>query len=146
MIKKVSVALIALTMVSGCGYMSKNYKNDSEHMSYFQEHVGDTVLFDLDSASINETASKVVSNQSSWLTEHDKYAAVVEGHCDERGTGDYNLALGAKRAEAVKSGLVERGVSADRISTISYGKTKPVDADHNEEAWAKNRRAVVVLK
>ncbi|MGC0371340.1 MAG: hypothetical protein DGJ47_000026 [Rickettsiaceae bacterium] len=146
MIKKIAVALVALTMVSGCGYVSKDYRHDAEHLMYFQEHVGDTVWFDLNSSSINKKSAKILAEQSSWLMEHDKYMAVVEGHCDERGTGDYNLALGARRAESIKAKLVEHGIAADRISTISYGKTKPVDAGHNEEAWAKNRRGVLVIK
>ena len=146
MIKKILLATAVLTTLSGCGHKQKHYVADMQHMSDFQKMIGDRVMFELNSSALDAEATKTLKQQACFLKDHDMYMITVEGHCDERGTRDYNLALGKKRAEAVKSFLVAQGVDAGRIKTISYGKERPAVLGHNEEAWAKNRRAVSVIK
>ena len=107
--------------------------------------VGDRVYFDSDRATLNEEGREVLKRQSLWLQRYAQYRITIEGHCDERGTREYNLALGARRAEAVKAYLIGAGINAGRIDTISYGKERPVELGNNEAAWAKNRRAVTVV-
>lgn len=100
-----------------------------------------TVYFDFDKYNIRGDQRAALDNNAQVLKKFPDAVIKVEGHCDERGTVEYNLALGDKRANAVKEYLVTFGIQADRIETISYGKERPVDPGHNEEAWAKNRRA-----
>ena len=107
--------------------------------------VFDTVNFDYDSSAIRSDAQSILQAQARYLKENNKQI-VVEGHCDERGTREYNLALGERRANAVKQALVSLGVEAGRISTISYGKERPLDGGTDEAAFAKNRRGVTVVK
>ena len=90
-------------------------------------------------------ATEVVDSQVKWLKKHENVNVVVQGYCDERGTREYNLALGERRANAVKQYMVSQGIDASRVSTISYGKEKPFVLGSNEEAWAQNRRAVTVV-
>ena len=107
----------------------------------FTVNVGDRVFFDYDSYEIRADASPVLEAQSSWLRRYPSVRVRIEGNADERGTREYNLALGARRANAVRDFLVARGVTSDRISTISYGKEKPIDPGSSEEAHSKNRNA-----
>jgi peptidoglycan-associated lipoprotein len=102
-----------------------------------------TVHFDVDKASLNSTAKKELKQNASWLRQkpHAKVTVKVEGHCDERGSAEYNLKLGEKRAEAVKHYLVSHGIRSKRLTVESLGKDRPLDPGHDEEAWAKNRRA-----
>ncbi len=102
------------------------------------------VFFDYDQASIREDQKEVMMKDSEWLKINAQTKIRLEGHCDERGTAEYNLALGQKRADAAKIFLEGLGISGQRISAISYGKERPLDQGHNEEAWAKNRRVDVV--
>jgi len=102
-------------------------------------------FFDFDDASLRDDAKNALENNAKYM-EKNSGAVVVEGHCDERGSVEYNIALGEKRARAAKDFLVSYGVSAGRITTISYGKERPFDQGHSEEAWAKNRRAHFVAK
>ena len=102
--------------------------------------------FDLDDASLRDDAKNALENNAKYMEKNSGVAVVVEGHCDERGSVEYNVALGEKRARAAKDFLVSYGVSASRITTISYGKERPFDQGHTEEAWAKNRRAHFVAK
>ncbi|HJK86574.1 MAG TPA: peptidoglycan-associated lipoprotein Pal [Candidatus Megaira endosymbiont of Nemacystus decipiens] len=146
MIKKILLASVVLTALSGCGYKNKMYKADSKHLMDFQQMIGDRVLFDLNSAAITHTAAKTLKKQADFLKTHDMLMITVEGHCDERGTKAYNLALGEKRAKAVKDYLVAQGIEEMRITTVSYGKERPAVLGHDAEAWAKNRRSVVVIK
>lgn len=111
----------------------------------FQVNVGDTVHFDYDHASVLDSDKPVLERQAVWLNKYPSVRVTIEGHCDERGTRAYNLALGAKRAEAVKEYLVSLGVANARMSTISYGKERPVCAESNEECWARNRRGVTTI-
>ncbi len=105
----------------------------------FVVNVGDRVYFDLDSYTIRPEAYPRMDAQAAWLQRYPGVTVRIEGNADERGTREYNLALGARRAESVRAYLVERGVSAGRIDTISYGKERPIAAGSNEEAWARNR-------
>jgi peptidoglycan-associated lipoprotein len=107
----------------------------------FVVNVGDRVYFDLDSYQIRPEAYPRMDAQVAWLQRYPSVSIRIEGNADERGTREYNLALGARRAESVRAYLVERGVSAGRIDTISYGKERPIAAGSNEEAWARNRNA-----
>ncbi|MBA3904462.1 MAG: peptidoglycan-associated lipoprotein [Rhodocyclaceae bacterium] len=105
----------------------------------------DRVFFDYDSYTLSETARTTLAKQAEWLKKYGSITLTVEGHCDERGTREYNLALGERRASAVKSFLVSAGVPAGRVKTISYGKERPEVAESNDESWAQNRRGVAVL-
>ncbi|WP_296815328.1 peptidoglycan-associated lipoprotein Pal [Brevundimonas sp.] len=107
----------------------------------FVVNVGDRVYFDFDSYSIRSDAQRVLAAQAAWLARYPQVQVRIEGNADERGTREYNLALGARRAEAVRSFLIANGVSAARIDTISYGKERPIAMGSNEEAWAQNRNA-----
>jgi peptidoglycan-associated lipoprotein len=98
------------------------------------------IYFDFDSYAIRPDDIPVLKKMADWLATYQAVKLVIEGHCDERGTTEYNLALGQKRAEAAKDFLVKSGVSAKSLGTVSYGKETPVDAGHTEDAWAKNRR------
>ncbi len=108
-------------------------------------NVGDRVFFGFDSAALDEAAQETLDRQAAWLMQFPDLTVTVEGHADERGTAEYNLALGERRATAVKNYLVAKGIDPNRILTISYGEERPVDPGHNEAAWALNRRAVTVV-
>ena len=107
----------------------------------FVINAGELVYFDLDSFSLRTDAKPVLDAQANWLQRWGAVRVRIEGNCDERGTREYNFALGARRASAVRDYLVSRGISASRIDTISYGKERPLDAGSNEEAWARNRNS-----
>ena len=107
--------------------------------------VGDRVLFDYDSSVLDPAATQTLDRQAAWLKQYPDVIVTIEGHADERGTREYNLALGDRRANAVKNYLLALGVSADRLLTISYGEERPADPAHDEAAWAANRRAVTVV-
>ena len=111
----------------------------------FVVNVGDRVFFDTDSTSLNTEAQTTLGRQAQWLALYPRYTVTVEGHADERGTREYNLALGARRAKAAQDFLVARGIAANRIKTISYGKERPVALCDQDSCWAQNRRAVTVL-
>ncbi len=112
----------------------------------FVDNVGDRVWFGFDSADVNDEGRATLDKQAAWLKEYGSVSITVEGHCDERGTREYNLALGQKRASSVKKYLVAAGVPASRIETVSYGKERPEATGDSEEAWAQNRRGVSVIK
>ncbi|HYD23702.1 MAG TPA: peptidoglycan-associated lipoprotein Pal [Croceibacterium sp.] len=105
----------------------------------------DVIYFDTDRFNIDAEDQAALQQQATYLRQYPNVRATVEGHCDERGTRDYNLALGERRANAAKNYLVSLGVPADRISTVSYGKERPVATGSNEAAWAQNRRAVTIV-
>ncbi len=107
----------------------------------FVINVGDRIYFDFDRASIRADAAPILANQAQWLLRYPNVRVRIEGNCDERGTREYNFALGARRADAVRSFLVLHGVPAGRITTISYGKEQPIDPGHDEQAWARDRNA-----
>jgi peptidoglycan-associated lipoprotein len=111
----------------------------------FESKLLKDIHFDFDKYNIRPGDADILKENAALLKKYSKVKIQIEGHCDERGTIEYNLALGERRANNTKKYLVSLGVSADRISTISYGKEKPLDPGHNEEAWAKNRRAHIVV-
>lgn len=111
----------------------------------FLVNVGDRVFFNYDRSDLTAQAQSALARQAAWLLQYPQAAIQVEGHCDERGTREYNLALGERRANSVREYLISLGVSADRISTISYGKERPAVEGVGEEAWAQNRRGVTRL-
>jgi len=111
----------------------------------FEQSVGDRVFFDTDSSTLSAEAQHTLERQSTWLKQYSNVNVTIEGHCDERGTREYNLALGERRAASVKKYLVGLGIAASRISTISYGKERPAVVGNDESAWSQNRRAVTVL-
>jgi peptidoglycan-associated lipoprotein len=106
----------------------------------------DDVRFDFDKSVVKEEGRKTCGVVADFLKKHPQAKMLIEGHCDERGTSEYNMALGERRATAVMNYLVSLGVPKAALSTVSFGKEKPLDPGHNEEAWAKNRRAHFVLK
>ena len=112
---------------------------------YITEVLGDRVYFDFNSSVINAQAQGTIKRWAEWMNAYTDIFVVVEGHCDERGTREYNLALGERRANAVKNYLVALGVDPVRIGTISFGKERPAVEGHTEAAWAQNRRAVLVM-
>ena len=111
----------------------------------FRVNVGDTVHFAYNEYNIEDADKAVLSRQAAWLQKYPQVKLTVEGHCDERGTREYNLALGARRANAVKEYLVSQGVSTARLETVSYGKERPICTESNEACWAQNRRGVSVV-
>lgn len=118
--------------------------DDPTSMAYFNQRVGDRVLFAVDQSSLSPEARTVLDGQAQWLMTNADYMAVIEGHADEQGTREYNLALGERRANAAKNYLVGLGIQAGRINVVSYGKERPVAMGSDEQSWAQNRRAVTV--
>ncbi|THF53586.1 peptidoglycan-associated lipoprotein Pal [Allorhizobium terrae] len=154
-------AIVALTLtlaLAGCA-SKKNLPNSASELGLngaggastpgstqdFTVNVGDRIFFDTDSSSIRADAQQTLTRQAQWLQRYSQYPITVEGHSDERGTREYNLALGARRASATKAFLVSKGIPASRIKTISYGKERPVAACDDASCWNQNRRAVTVL-
>lgn len=108
--------------------------------------LNENIYFDFDKSVLSYQAQELLKEKAMWMRANPDASVVIEGHCDERGTNAYNLALGERRAESAKTFLVNLGISGARMTTISYGEERPVDMAHNEEAWAKNRRATFVLE
>ena len=119
--------------------------NDPTSIAYFNQTVGDRVLFAVDQATLSPEGRTVLEGQSQWLAANPNYAIIIEGHADEQGTREYNLALGARRAAAVQQFLMAQGVAPDRMKTISYGKERPIEVCSEEACYSRNRRAVTVL-
>jgi peptidoglycan-associated lipoprotein len=148
------VALFLTLAVAGCA--NKKTPNTAADLGLggaatpgssqdFTVNVGDRIFFDTDSSVIRADAQGILSRQAQWLNQYKQYAIVIEGHADERGTREYNLALGARRAAATRDFLVARGVAGNRIRTISYGKERPVAVCDDISCWSQNRRAVTTL-
>jgi peptidoglycan-associated lipoprotein len=110
------------------------------------QSAGDKIFFDTDRSTLTDQARATLDKQSSWLQQYPNVSVWVAGNCDERGTEEYNLALGQRRANADKAYLMAHGVAATRIETISYGKSKPIDPGSGQEAWAQNRNAITSVK
>jgi len=110
------------------------------------QFINEHIYFDFDSAALSAMAQATLKNKAAWLNANPDVMVTIEGHCDERGTNEYNLALGERRALSARAYLVDLGISASRLSTISYGEERPLDNRHTEEAWAKNRRGQFKLK
>ncbi|MBP1531959.1 MAG: peptidoglycan-associated lipoprotein Pal [Alphaproteobacteria bacterium] len=149
--KKLLSLFVALVALSGCsvfgtdGGLFSGADCESRLARNFAENTTDTVFFAFDSSTLSAEAQAALDTQVAWLKSHDDVNVIVQGYCDERGTREYNLALGERRANAVKQYLVSHGVAENRISTISYGKERPAVFGSNEAAWAQNRRAVTVV-
>jgi peptidoglycan-associated lipoprotein len=111
----------------------------------FIVNVGDRVFFETDSSELTPQARATLDKQAQWLSQYNRYSFVIEGHADERGTREYNIALGARRAQTVREYFISRGVMAQRMRTISYGKERPVAVCNDISCWSQNRRAVTVL-
>jgi peptidoglycan-associated lipoprotein len=119
--------------------------SDPTSPAYFSQVVGDRVLFQVDQSTLTPQAMQTLNGQAQWLLSNASYLAVIEGHADEQGTREYNVALGARRANAVREYLISRGVPADRLRTISYGKERPIATCSDESCYTQNRRAVTVI-
>lgn len=119
--------------------------NDPKSPAYFNQTVGDRVLFEVDQSSLTPEAQRTLDAQANWLQTNSDYLAVIEGHADEQGTREYNVALGARRANAVMEYLISRGVASNRLRFVSYGKERPVEVCSEESCYRKNRRAVTVI-
>ncbi|MCB1384967.1 MAG: peptidoglycan-associated lipoprotein Pal [Nitratireductor sp.] len=152
-----SPAVIALALglaVAGCA-SKKNLPDNAGGLGLnaatpgsqqdFTVNVGDRIFFETDSSALTQTARATLDRQAQWLGRYSQYPITVEGHADERGTREYNIALGARRAAATRDYLVARGVPRNRIQTISYGKERPVAVCNDISCWSQNRRAVTVL-
>jgi len=149
----VAIALVVSLAVAGCA--SKKTPNSAADLGLgaatpgsaqdFTVNVGDRIFFDTDSSSIRADAQATLGKQAVWLSQYRNYAITIEGHADERGTREYNLALGARRAAATRDFLISKGVAANRMKTISYGKERPVAVCDDISCWSQNRRAVTVL-
>ena len=111
----------------------------------FVVNVGDRVFFDSDSSELTAQSRATLDKQVQWLQMYRNYTFVIEGHADERGTREYNIALGARRAQAVRDYMIARGIEAGRMRTVSYGKERPVAVCNDISCWSQNRRAVTVL-
>ncbi len=118
---------------------------DPSSPAYFSQTIGDRVLFAVDQSTLTDEARATLAQQAQWLTQNGTYSAIVEGHADEQGTREYNLALGARRAAAARDYLVSQGVADGRLRTVTYGKERPVEICSTEACYAKNRRAVTVV-
>ena len=112
----------------------------------FKQNVGDRVYFDTDLSNIREDGRGTLAKQAEWLKKYSNYPITIEGKCDERGTREYNIALGERRANAVRQYLVAQGIPADRIKTISYGKERPEVVGSDEGSWARNRVGITTLQ
>jgi peptidoglycan-associated lipoprotein len=131
--------------VGGRGGISRSGVGAPGSPQDFASNVGDRVFFDSDSTDLNAQAQATLDRQAEWLNRYRTYSFTIEGHADERGTREYNFALGARRAEAAKSYLISRGVAASRVRTVSYGKERPVATCDDISCWSQNRRAVTLL-
>lgn len=119
--------------------------NDPTSAAYFNQAVGDRVLFAVDQSTLTDEGQVVLDGQATWLLTNTDFTAIIEGHADEQGTREYNIALGDRRANAAREYLVSKGVAGNRLRTVSYGKERPIEICSNEACYAKNRRAVTVL-
>ncbi|KIC36674.1 peptidoglycan-associated lipoprotein Pal [Leisingera sp. ANG-M7] len=118
---------------------------DPASPAYFQQTVGDRVLFLVDQSTLTPEAQGILQGQARWLSQNADYVVTIEGHADEQGTREYNLALGARRANAAREYLISQGVAGHRLKVVSYGKERPLEICSNEACYSKNRRAVTVL-
>ncbi|MFV2002013.1 MAG: peptidoglycan-associated lipoprotein Pal [Paracoccaceae bacterium] len=119
--------------------------NDPTSQAYFLQTIGDRVFFAVNESSLSDQGRVVLGNQAAWLISNTEFTAIIEGHADEQGTSEYNLALGARRANAVVEFLISQGVPADRMQTVTYGKERPVGICSEELCYSQNRRAVTVI-
>lgn len=119
--------------------------SDPASPAYFKQSVGDRVLFVVDQATLTDTARQTLDGQAAWLMANPAFNATIEGHADEQGTREYNIALSGRRANAVKEYLVSKGVASNRLTTVPFGKERPISVCSQESCYSQNRRAVTVL-
>ena len=132
------------TSLGGTG-VADGSASDPASPLYFQQAVGDRVLFSVDQSTLDSTAQVILDGQAEWLTANSDYNAIIEGHADEQGTREYNLALGARRADAAREYLLSKGVAAARLKVVSFGKERPIEICSQESCYALNRRSVTIL-
>jgi peptidoglycan-associated lipoprotein len=147
---KFAVAIAAALTIAACANKSTDLSGAGMTASPgsqqdFVVNVGDRVFFETDQTDLTPQARATLDKQAQWLGQYNRYTFTIEGHADERGTREYNIALGAKRAQTVREYLVSRGIEAQRMRTISYGKERPVAVCNDISCWSQNRRAVTVL-
>ena len=138
------LALSACATSKKTGQMQGDVYTGNETVEYLASGVKDRVFFATNESVLTTAAREILRKQAAWLRKNSKITIVLEGHADERGTREYNLALGERRANAAKDYLMTYGISSNRISVLSYGKERPVDSGSNPLAWSKNRRSVSV--
>ena len=149
---KALAALAAMLVMAACSSSQQEQASAATtsvtpgSVADFRQNVGDRVFFDTDQSTIREDGRQTLGRQAEWLKKYTNYQITVEGHCDERGTREYNFALGERRANAAKQYLVAQGIPAARIRTVSLGKENPDPPGSDEGSWARNRRAVTVLQ
>jgi len=129
----------------GIGQQGLGGANDPTSVAYFQQTLGDRVFFGNDQSTLSDEARNTLMGQAQWLKANPGYGVIVEGHADEKGTREYNLALGARRASAAQNFLISQGVPAHNLRTVSYGKERPMEVCSTEDCYGRNRRAVTVL-
>ena len=147
MLKKLFIIMVSGLILTSCAGTKKNTGGDSIVAGSQEDlivNVGDRVFFEFDSFELTVDAQSTLDAQTAWLKQYSEVDITIEGHADERGTREYNLALGERRANSAKDYLMTYGISSDRISVLSYGKERPVDSGSNTLAWSKNRRSVTV--
>ncbi|MBM3618022.1 MAG: peptidoglycan-associated lipoprotein Pal [Alphaproteobacteria bacterium] len=151
---RIGFLLLGMLFLAGCASSQEEVKSTDTRICSLREptkpwdlenNIGDRVHFDVDSIVFNLESQRTLERQAAWLKQFPEVRITVEGHADERGTREYNLALGERRASAVKNYLVASGIEASRIFTISYGKERPAMLGDTQEAWAQNRRAVTTV-
>lgn len=130
---------------AGSGAYAPGSAQDPKSPLYFQQAIGDRVLFMVDQSTLTLAAQTTLDGQAEWLIANPEFNATIEGHADEQGTREYNVALGARRSNSVQEYLVSRGVAASRLKVVSYGKERPIEICSEEACYAKNRRAVTVV-
>jgi peptidoglycan-associated lipoprotein len=145
-----AIALVAALAVSACANKPQDSMASAGaatpgSQQDFVVNVGDRVFFESDSSELTQQSRATLEKQVQWLRQYGNYAFTVEGHADERGTREYNIALGARRAQTVRDYLAARGIQPSRMRTVSYGKERPVAVCDNISCWSQNRRAVTVL-
>ncbi len=149
-LKKVLLVVFASLLLSACattkktGQMQGDVYTGSDTVEYLASGVKDRVFFATNKSVLTTAARDVLRKQAAWMRKNKNISVAIEGHADERGTREYNLALGERRANAVKDYLMTYGISGGRLTVISYGKERPVDSGSNPLAWSKNRRSVTV--
>jgi len=150
---KIIIALILILGLAGCSKKNRGLDTAGQlgisaqpgTREDFTVNVGDRAFFDVDSSSIRADAQQILARQAQWLARYPHYRVTIEGHADERGTREYNIALGSRRAVATRDFLIGQGVDANRLRTISYGKERPVAVCDDISCWSQNRRAVTVI-
>ena len=136
---------------SGLGGLGSNDPSDDfgdiseSSLQYFTESIGDTILFEVNKSSLRPETITILEAQARWLEQNSAIPITIEGHADEQGTREYNLALGARRATSVRNYLVSQGISEARLSIVTYGKERPIEVCSMEKCWSRNRRSVTVV-